>query len=392
MNLHTFKDVLSSRRSSIINETHVDDEDDETEAKAFTEIIEGEIDESNEKFNDAGEVLEPFNLREERQRGQFDDQLNFTFEKERTEVDAWVADLDESAMEKAIGEAELALKRRKELERESQRRTEEGRLKATFLELCLHLLCVLRPEETLARVMRRIKTESGNGSEKRKSNPVLDRLTDIADQLISHGVSGVYDMQREAIETMVSLWEYRAADGSIQGPFTSAQIGDWRRQGYFVDDLAVPMRRVLNTEDRLLRYRESRATIDVNDNDDNDDNDDDTGRAREAPSGKRVRSAESRPSERSNAKRVRFEQSFSKRDDLVADLEDSDEEDEGGQSSGSSMGVSIEQVLELAARTTSFDATGRGPWVMSDEIVDYDEFIASSTSFGDQTEEQPELQ
>ena len=387
MNLHTFKDVLSSKRASIINETEVED-DEETETKAFTEIIEGEIDESEEKFNDAGEVLEPFNLREERQRGQFDTQLNFTFEKEATEVDAWVADLDESTMEKAIGEAELALKRRRELERESQRRAEESRLRASFLELCLHLLCVLRPEETVARTMRRIKAEENGGQEKRKSNPVIDRLTDIADQLISHGVSGVYGMQYEAIEAMISLWEYRAADGSVQGPFTSAQIGEWRLQGYFVEDLAVPMRRVLNTDDKFLRYRESKAT--------SHDDDDGRGGVLPALAGKRARPVGSKVMERSGAKRVRFDQPPSPRNDLVADLEDSDEESEGElpsrarESAESSERVSVEQVLELAATTASFDSSGRGPWVMSDEVIDYDAFIAASTSYGDQGDEQSE--
>jgi hypothetical protein len=36
--------------------------------------------------------------------------MNYVFKKEHHEIDAWIADLDEAAMEKAIGEAAIALK------------------------------------------------------------------------------------------------------------------------------------------------------------------------------------------------------------------------------------------------------------------------------------------
>lgn len=36
--------------------------------------------------------------------------MNFVFQKEKSEVDAWVAGLDEAAMEQAIGEAAAAMK------------------------------------------------------------------------------------------------------------------------------------------------------------------------------------------------------------------------------------------------------------------------------------------
>ena len=54
--------------------------------------------------------MEPFNMREERQFGQIDDNLNFVFKKGKGEVDAWLADLDESAIEQGIGEAAAAAK------------------------------------------------------------------------------------------------------------------------------------------------------------------------------------------------------------------------------------------------------------------------------------------
>ena len=36
--------------------------------------------------------------------------MNFVFKKEKGEIDAWVAEMDEVAMEKAIGEAAIAMK------------------------------------------------------------------------------------------------------------------------------------------------------------------------------------------------------------------------------------------------------------------------------------------
>ena len=55
-------------------------------------------------------MLEPFNLREERQGGRFDSNMNYVWQKETEEVDRWVADLDEATMEKSIGEAAKSLK------------------------------------------------------------------------------------------------------------------------------------------------------------------------------------------------------------------------------------------------------------------------------------------
>lgn len=66
-----------------------------------------------EQFNEAGEVLEPFNLRDERDSGHFDENMNFVFQKEKGEIDAWLADMDEAAMEKGIGEAAKALRVKK---------------------------------------------------------------------------------------------------------------------------------------------------------------------------------------------------------------------------------------------------------------------------------------
>jgi hypothetical protein len=55
-----------------------------------------------------GEIIEPFNLKGERDEGFFDTTGNFVWRKQREEPDAWIANMDEAAMEDAIGQAAAA--------------------------------------------------------------------------------------------------------------------------------------------------------------------------------------------------------------------------------------------------------------------------------------------
>jgi hypothetical protein len=54
--------------------------------------------------------MEPFNMNEEKLLGHIDANYNFVFKKERKEIDSWLATMDESTMEKSIGEAAEAHK------------------------------------------------------------------------------------------------------------------------------------------------------------------------------------------------------------------------------------------------------------------------------------------
>lgn len=107
------------------------------------------------QFNEAGEVLEAFNLHNERDGGAFDENMNYVFQKEKGEMDAWVAEMDETAMEQAIGEAARAVKR-KAAQRELD---EENEAKKEFLpsiQLKKNLLLLMKPKETVAGAMRRL--------------------------------------------------------------------------------------------------------------------------------------------------------------------------------------------------------------------------------------------
>lgn len=65
MNRHTFKDVANSKRDSLAHDAHFDeDDDDDAPVRRARGNEDGEEElENSDKFNDAGEVLEAFNLK-----------------------------------------------------------------------------------------------------------------------------------------------------------------------------------------------------------------------------------------------------------------------------------------------------------------------------------------
>ena len=69
MNRHTFGDATSGKKKSIDIELAMnadDDDDDDEMAQPRQERVEGEIDQDpEERFNDVGEVMEPFNMKNE---------------------------------------------------------------------------------------------------------------------------------------------------------------------------------------------------------------------------------------------------------------------------------------------------------------------------------------
>lgn len=78
-----------------------------------------------------------------------------------------------------------------------------------------------------------------------KANRVhIERVTEIADLLLSSGLSGIYDMTYEAIYATTVMWEYKGADGKIYGPFSSQEISVWKSQGYLTGPTSVMMRKV----------------------------------------------------------------------------------------------------------------------------------------------------
>ena len=86
--------------------------------------------------------------------------MNYVFQKEHGEVDAWVAEMDEVAMEQAIGEAARAVKR-KAAEREQEDLLDAKREVKTSIQLKKELLVLMRARETVSGAMRRLGGKSG---------------------------------------------------------------------------------------------------------------------------------------------------------------------------------------------------------------------------------------
>ncbi|RYH21682.1 hypothetical protein EON65_20265 [archaeon] len=238
--------------------------------------------------------MEPFNLKNEREGGFFDENMNYVFKKEVGEMDAWVAGLSEAEMEAAIGEAALAEKKRLAL-RARKEAEADSRPHLTPLELKHELLAIMQRGETVSATMRRLSGKLGKGvagvvfvqlmsehfqfsifyifqfffvdtklgikrrrpdeqklsaAEQRKqqavtakqNRPILERVTEISDLLLSSGLSGVLEMTREALHASTISWEYKGADDIVYGPYSSQEIAGWKGQGYLTGPTAVLMR------------------------------------------------------------------------------------------------------------------------------------------------------
>jgi len=91
-----------------------DDDEDDVPVRAMKDEVEGEENDTGERYNEVGERIEPFNLRAERANdGFFDANGNFVWKRGDAEPDAWLASMDEAAEEaaRALGwEAGLVVK------------------------------------------------------------------------------------------------------------------------------------------------------------------------------------------------------------------------------------------------------------------------------------------
>lgn len=375
MNLSTFKSNLTSKKTLV----EIDDgNDDDGDVNVYRGDFEGEEEGQHDEFNDAGDIMEPFNLKNERDIGYFDENMNFVFRKDKSEVDGWLANLDEEEMEKAIGEAAAAAKLKKD-KRDLDNSKEDNQPRKSPTQLKCELLDILRNKETVAGAMRRLSgrdklVKANNGIKRRRPPQVsseaaamhtsvggidkamLDRLTEIANDLLGHGYSGVYEMTYESIEASTVMWEYCSSTVSsastvgtvstMYGPYASQAIAEWKAQGYFTGSSAVMMRRVgLPGSVDMCSYYTAQAHA-------------------HAPAAAHVGSGNS--DNISSLKRVRVEgtseESAEKRSKVmdIQDIFDSDDDEVEGTSAGS---IEVEIKVPVA-----FSSLPRGSWVSSDEI------------------------
>ena len=268
-----------------------------------------------EKMNEAGDEIVPFNLKGDEEDGFYDAGGAFVWKKDKDAVvqeDAW---LEENASASALEATRVAHAAREQAERAAEVEAEGAEEKAeggTALEARLYRL--LQPDESVARALQRLGPQKIAGGGARTRRTVLtgqakadfEAVASAADQLLAAGSMDVYQAKREAFaraaarevaaaelaaeratEAAVAAgaaaaghesvqWEYRSADGALQGPFSTQQVLAWRAQGYFTGAHAVQMRRVTagGAKDATAAApKQGKAAVDdlLDDLDDDDD-------------------------------------------------------------------------------------------------------------------------
>ena len=258
-------------------------------------------------------------------------------------------------------------------------------MKKSAMDLKVELLKIMRPGENVVQTMRRLSGKSLTGGYKaKKRSPkiqngdstappaeieteaqklahrvALEQFTDVVDELLSTGLSGIYDMSYEAIETSAVRWEYRGLDGIIHGPFIPQIIASWKSQGYFSGNSSVMMRKVgivgrdwtdVSVSGALgssvSASSSSEASVSI------------TGKVR-FNFGSDI--AEQAPS-----KKMKSSPIDSSAQDLMNDLEDNDDDD-----NSSSIAGNVPEVIPAASR---IEDEVRGQWTSSDDI-DFDIYV-----------------
>ena len=361
MNRHTFSDVASGKRASLVEDLDLDlDDEEEDGMRSRTsgglsiggngsrntgradDESDGEEESSRRRIDedDAGETyeIEAFNLKEERDGdlGHFDGEGNYIFKRTGgnrgdEEDDAWLNSLDEATVEKGIGEAAAAMKKRQAHLLDQQLRHDKiAKALGSPHECRIWLSELLLAGETVTGALRRLKAQrngqvqvqgggggagagAGEGQINRRrpqsknknststsaititatesnSNATiiataastLVRITDLSNQLMSNGLHDVFTLRKEQIWASAWKWEYvtftsagsnnttfnllqwctqgpgqgygqdqwqfqgeeRDIKLQVHGPFTAAEMGSWKKAGYFTGVGAVPIRKV----------------------------------------------------------------------------------------------------------------------------------------------------
>ena len=181
----------------------------------------------------------------------------------------------------------------------------------------------------------------------------FNKLTEIADGLIVLGISNIYDLEYDTMNAVLSSWQYKGQDGQIHGPFSGLQILGWMKQGFFSVANTVQMRQV-NTSRNLNHTVSVSVAEDMAKKKRKIGTDSDGG----------INGADS--------------------NDLINDLENSDDEEESNIASAVNSSASlVDSVVVLS--NSDMECT-YGPWISSDEI-DFGDISDENRNTEDDTEE-----
>jgi len=116
-----------------------DDDEEDDNVRRMTKQFAWEEERMEEEFNEAGDKMEPFNLKAERTEGYFDETGNFVWKKEEGDGDPWLASLEnEEDLEARIGEAAVARRKKYEWGRKGREGGREGTC-FSCVRLCVSL-------------------------------------------------------------------------------------------------------------------------------------------------------------------------------------------------------------------------------------------------------------
>jgi GYF domain len=267
-------------------------------------------------------------------------------------------------------------------------------VKKSVIELKTLLLKMMKPGENVVQAMRRmsgkqslvgkakkrlpksqnvdtaeVMPETETKEQKLANRLALEEFSDLTDELLSRGLSGVYDMTYEAIENSAVRWEYRGLDGVVQGPFPPQTIAAWKAQGYFSGSSAVMMRKVGtigkdwdgNQENPMSKSNQINGK-------DGDAGRNSSSTATASTAGKVRFNFDADSSVDQKSKKAKIEVSAtaeSTTQDLMDDLEDGDDDDEINEKSG----ISVDPVVSTKTEIVPIiDNLVRGEWMSSDDI------------------------
>ncbi|CAH0476651.1 unnamed protein product [Peronospora belbahrii] len=221
-----------------------------------------------------------FDMEEEKEEGHFDANGNFIWDEEnKKQEEAWLEDVSEQQM----GAAKHAKSRR-------EFRDEQTEETLTIETANKTLSALLKSRETVLQALKRLGSKkmkrARSGSKRKQTHQVetqtpeekkqFEQITEAADFLMRLGEVDVYGQIKEEFmleEELVEqrrqvqfaeeneakseekapkqevMWEYKANDGQIHGPFPTSNFVAWQQQGYFKGDTAVDMRQVQNVCD-----------------------------------------------------------------------------------------------------------------------------------------------
>lgn len=203
--------------------------------------VEGEEQSIGTRFAEEGQMIEPFNLTQEREEGYFDESGTYIQHRDRDrERDAWADALEDEELRLAttkVNKKPIIQKKEKEPEKPPV---------ATIVLLKELVELLEDDDETVSEALNRLRPKKQKKGEKIDTSE-FDKLSSISYELSMRGYMDVYSDSKENILEKIKQqeeqkkqkeqkeddnvkWEYKwedKPDAQVYGPFTTQQIREW---------------------------------------------------------------------------------------------------------------------------------------------------------------------